>query len=168
MRETVVNSWCDACMSDDEIREPAMHIYTVGIQPGETVRPPLKVLELCEIHNKLVADLMMLLEETGQIPDVKAAPVMRKAGQGKPGSTDTLETNPPMDCPIPDCGRELRRNSLTNHIWSQHLGGVQTKKAQPTKCPTCGDRPEQMMMHRSAAHGYGQLQEAIDTWNERN
>ena len=165
MRETVVNAWCDACMADDEIREPAAYTYTIGIQQGETARPPLKVLELCEIHNKLISDLMMLLEETGQIPDVKAAPV--KVTRDRRGA-DTLESNPPMECPIPDCDKELRRNSLTNHIWSQHLGGVGTKKAQPAKCPTCGERAEQMMMHRSAAHGYGQLQEAIDTWNERN
>jgi hypothetical protein len=56
-------------MSENGGRVSAVHIWTIRIGSGETIRPLLEVLELCAVHSKLITDLKGLLDADAIEPD---------------------------------------------------------------------------------------------------
>ena len=146
MREVVVMAWCDACALEDA-KTAAVSTFTVGIVAGES-RPALKLLELCERHNKLIVDVQLLLAEVGQAPDVKPAKQPAAVGRGL------------VACPI--CDKEMTRNGLVGHIWSQHR--QQERPAPPTTCPDCGQAFSGAAgcgNHRVYTHGWDPVADAL-------
>lgn len=160
MREMIWNHWCDACYADGQLQQEATHIYTVGIVTGEEVRPGLKVLELCDMHDKLATDMQALLAEVGQVPDFKAAMEARK---GRP--IDNIARRVGMkdfvECPV--CRQNIVKSSLITHVWGLHRRGDE-RPAHGTICPECRARyttGQGMAAHRRAEHGFDSLAEAL-------
>src|SRR6476469_5372504 len=108
MREVVVMAWCDACALEDA-KTAAVTTYTVGVVAGES-RPALKLLELCERHNKLIAEVQQLLADVGQQPELgpKAATRAQTAYVSSGAAEHVL-------CPI--CQASVTRQALINHVW---------------------------------------------------
>jgi hypothetical protein len=152
MREMIMRRWCDMCYAEGALQQEAEHTYTVGIVSGEG-RPALKVLEVCEVHNKTAVELMDLMKEIGQLPDLRA-----KAEPVKPvlAATDI----PTKECPV--CGTGVPRNTLVQHVWTRHR--EDEKPAVPTVCPECRmpiDNGSGMSAHRRSVHGHSALDEAL-------
>jgi hypothetical protein len=149
MREVVVMRWCDACHQEDA-KTAATSAFTVGIVAGES-RPALKLLELCERHEKLIVELQLLLSEVGQTPEVKPK---AQAQEYLPTARDVLA------CPI--CGREMTKGGLVGHVWIQHAG---TQRPEPpTICPDCRlsfSSASACGVHRRSAHRYDPLEDAL-------
>lgn len=152
MRETVIRAWCDACWQDGEQRTPSTHSYTAGIVVGET-RPGLKLLELCDMHDKLALDLMALLADIGTVPEFK---VKSKA----PEPVVQYAMSKTVSCPV--CNTGLTRSSLVNHIWSNHR--TDNKPNVGTVCPECRteyDTGQGVAAHRRFEHGHDAVAEAL-------
>jgi len=146
-REIIVASWCDRCQAIDDRKEPATHTYTIGLVKGET-RPALKIVELCDAHDPMLADLFDLLAKNA-IP-LEPAPAKR-------APADELA------CRI--CGKEFTaRTSVTQHVWTVHRPGQTRGGNQPARCPDCREayEPDGMRMHRSRSHGYTALDMAYE------
>ena len=155
MREMVWNSWCDACYSDGEAKVPALHTFTVGAVGGET-RPGLKLLELCEQHSKLILEVQVLLQQTGQLPDFS------KAAKPKPvaSSPSTPYAHRMTVCPI--CRAEYARNGMVAHVWRAHR--TDKRPDHHGRCPTCYEQQDNsagLAAHRRIAHGYDALEDAL-------
>lgn len=156
MREMIMRSWCDACYADGELQQEAVKTYTIGIVSGEN-RPALKLLELCDTHDKIAQDLIHLLSEVGQLPDIKK-PV------GRPPSevVHQASSSKIVDCPV--CGEGISRGGLVAHIWAQHRPG-ETKPVYGPACPECRveyDTGQGLAAHRRAEHGFDAVAEALD------
>lgn len=144
-REIIVASWCDRCQAIDDRKEPATHTYTIGLVKGET-RPALKVVELCDAHDPMLADLFDLLAKNS---------IPLEPAKKQPASE--------LECRI--CGREFSaRTSIVQHVWQVHRPGEDRLGEQPARCPECGDSysPDGMRRHRSRVHGYTALDAAYE------
>lgn len=153
-REIVRLSWCDRCDAEDR-KTPATHTYTVGLVHGET-RPAPRVLELCDEHDPILADVFDLLAKNSipLDPNAKAA-----KPAPSPAAAVTYRGGSRIECDV--CGVAMARSSLVNHIWSQHRPG-ETKPEPPRVCPDCRTPfdPAGMSMHRNKVHGYSAVDEA--------
>lgn len=156
MKEVIVKAWCDACWLDGEQRTPSAHTYTTGMVGGESSRPQLKVIELCDMHDKIATDFMALLSEVAAVPDFnkpaapKAAPPPVKYNSGKR-----------VDCPV--CHEEFTTGGLVGHIWSLHRPG-ETRPVMGTVCPDCRaeyDTGQGLGQHRKAEHGWNAIADAL-------
>jgi uncharacterized C2H2 Zn-finger protein len=144
-REIIVASWCDRCQAIDDRKEPATHTYTIGLVKGET-RPALKVVELCDAHDPMLADLFDLLAKNS-IP-------LEPPTAGKRAPADDLV------CRV--CGKEFTaRTSTVQHVWQMHRPGEDRGK-QPARCPECHEpfSAPAMSSHRSRSHGFSALDNA--------
>lgn len=152
MREVVVRAWCDACWQDGEQRTPSTRTYTAGIVSGET-RPGLKLVELCDVHDKMAVDLMALLADIGTVPDLKPKPKTPEPVSNS-GATRLV--------PCPVCHIDVQRNGLVSHIWSNHRSDE--KPVYGTLCPECRtqyDTGQGLAAHRRSVHGYDAVAEAL-------
>lgn len=150
MREMIMRRWCDECWHEGQLQNEASFTYTMGVVQGES-RPALKVLELCEDHNKLAVDLMDLLKEIGQLPDFT---------QAKKTPASSTPAVPQLACPV--CGMAMAKTSLIGHVWSKHR--TDRRPDQPRNCPTCGefiDNGTGMSAHRRSSHGFDALADAL-------
>ena len=147
-REIIVASWCDRCQAIDDRKEPATHTYTIGLVKGET-RPALKIVELCDAHDPMLADLFDLLAKN-------AIPLEPPAKRADPADD--------LVCRV--CGKEFTaRTSTVSHVWNIHRTDTtraEAMQAQPSRCPECREpfSPEGMRAHRTRAHGWTALDEA--------
>lgn len=134
----------------EEGRTEATHTYTVGLVAGET-KPALKVLELCDRHDKLAGELAGILAGIGQTPALPAK-VVAPAPTPPP-------SRPSWDCPL--CGEHLGRNVAVAHVWNRHRRDVRPEI--PKRCPDCGHPAtgQGMTAHRRSAHGYDALADAL-------
>lgn len=156
VREIRVLAWCDVCHLEHE-QTPAEHAYSIGIVAGET-RPAIKVLELCETHDKIAAELIALLAGIGTTPELKAKP----AAMGRPPAPGPRTNTGRLlrDCPV--CDQTVPSNTLVSHIWQRHR--TDPKPAALMRCPDCGLRgnnTQHVAAHRRAAHGHDALTEAL-------
>jgi uncharacterized C2H2 Zn-finger protein len=145
-REIIVASWCDRCQAIDDRKEPATHTYTIGLVKGET-RPALKIVELCDAHDPMLADLFDLLAKNS-IP-------LEPATRAEPADD--------LACRV--CGKEFTaRSSTVQHVWQVHRPGEPRVGQEPARCPECRESfdPAGMRAHRSRAHGYTALDRAYD------
>lgn len=151
MRETQVLSWCDQCWREDEVREAAVESFVVGIVAGETTRPMLRLLLVCERHAKDVRALAELVADVEPYA-APAPPTTRRVG-APPTGTD--------QCPL--CDYRATRTPLVNHVWREHAPHA-TRPPVPDACPDCGHRgnAQQVGVHRRGAHGYDALVEAVE------
>lgn len=148
-REVIIASWCDRCDALER-KTAATHTYTIGIVKGEN-RPALRVVELCDDHDPMLADLFDLLAKNSIPLDPDA--LKPAAPSPAPARRDREE------CRV--CGAEVARSSLITHVWTQHRAG-ETRPAPPVRCPECRKSipPAGMSMHRNRAHGVSALDEA--------
>lgn len=152
MREVVMLSWCDGCQLEGALRTEATHTWTVGAVAGES-KPALKVLELCDIHNKVIADLMVLLADVGQTPQLAPAP----KPLGRPRIYEPVDLTP---CPV--CRTELNPGSLIGHVWTHHR--KDKRPPAPKQCPDCGagfNSAASCGTHRKSVHGFDPLDFAL-------
>jgi hypothetical protein len=152
MRELIQKCWCDQCWHEDHLQQEATATYTIGLVAGEQ-RPSLKILELCDTHNKLAVDLMDLLKDIGQLADLKPRAVRL------PSAAAPVEP-PRKACPI--CRRDVQANVMVNHIWTNH----RTDERPPTLtvCPECRKTVatgQGMSAHRRTAHNYDAVLDAL-------
>lgn len=146
MRELLIQKWCDACFQDGEIRTPSRSTLTIAMQLGEG-RPPAKIVELCEIHEKLVADLLPLVAAVAELAlDQPAKPLKRSEAAPRSAS--------PTTCPVCDRSYTVKA-SVTSHLWQEHRPGE--KRFPPDlRCPDCGQRASSTVTystHRANEHG---------------
>jgi hypothetical protein len=148
-REVILASWCDRCDALER-KTPATHTYTAGIVKGEN-RPALRIVELCDEHDPMLADLFDLLAKHS-IPLDPAA--LRPAEPARPAARSERQ-----ECLV--CGEPIAKGSLVVHIWSQHRAGEE-RPASPARCPECRKpfAPQGMGIHRNRLHGYSALDEA--------
>lgn len=163
MRELVMRKWCDACYADGEIQEPATTTYTIGAVSGET-RPALRVVELCERHDKVATDLIHLLSGIGQLPDFaqKTQKPLSAINEGKQGRPFTSAENAARTMPCPICDIGIVRSAMINHVWSQHR--TDPKPVYGTTCPDCRaeyDTGQGVAAHRRSEHGFDALADAL-------
>jgi hypothetical protein len=145
MREVVMKEWCDVCWME-ETKTEALHTFTVGAVKGES-KPALKVLMMCDVHQKIILELQTVLGATGQT--LVPAPV-------KPQGPAPAKR---MACPA--CGQEVAAASIVGHVWSAHR--PDTRPPMPKDCPECGEHLDNgtgMAAHRRS-HGYDALAEAM-------
>jgi hypothetical protein len=145
VKEHLIRTWCDGCVAVDMRTEGETHTIKIDGKAAE--------VDLCERHVKqLIEPLLAVIEERG-VP-VKPAP--RPASNGRP-------------CPF--CDSNISTASIVGHVYTQHAGGLDKKPPTPAVCPECGDaNPDARSMgaHRSRAHGWSALSEAIAIVNARN
>lgn len=108
MREITISKYCESCWLEGEQRTPAVGSWVIGIVPGESGRPALKVLDLCDVHANVVTDLAGLLAKTATVPIPAAAPAKAPAA------------GPKRSVPCRVCQLQVNRSSLTTHVWSKH------------------------------------------------
>jgi hypothetical protein len=156
MREIQVLKWCDICFQEankeDGLfidRTPAIGTFTLGCVEGEGMRPTPKAIDVCEVHAKQFRDLIIILRESGQLPEPPPAP-----------PTKSNNGDPMVTCPV--CSERVTRNSLLPHVWGVHRHGEKRPKA-PAICPECKEKyqPQGMSLHRKANHGVDPLFEAL-------
>jgi hypothetical protein len=168
MRELILKVWCDLCALervsgglDIAVNVEAKHTYTLGAVQGES-RPALKVLELCDTHDKVATDLIELLGQLGQTPELKTKPApVAPPPVERQGTAKRL-------VPCPCCRVETGRNTLVAHVWGRHrtdqrpdLHGV---------CPECKLRVDSntgLSAHRRSSHGFDALVEALAGVDEK-
>lgn len=162
MRELILKVWCDICALervsgglDIQVNVEAHHTYTIGAVVGES-KPALKVLELCDTHNKVATDLIELLGHLGQTPTVAAHPVR------PPIHTPEAVEHARRPVPCPACRTEIGRNTMVAHVWARH----RTDERPDLKgvCPECRLRVDSntgLSAHRRSAHGYDALEDAL-------
>lgn len=165
MRQTIIASWCDACMRQEKRtdgRTVNLHI------DGES-----KSLELCPKHEQqLLAPLQVLLEVYGVELKGRAAAAIEKQVQPLPPTTEAyIDLAPPLfPTPVssspsnlrlyecPSCGKKYdKRNSFIYHL--REAEGV--AQATDTSCPDCGrefDKVSTCTTHRVRDHGYDGVQ----------
>lgn len=151
-REVIIASWCDRCDADDR-KTAATHTYTIGLVKGET-RPALKVVELCDEHDPMLADLHDLIAKHSIPFDPKTA--------AKPAPVAaTSSSHKQAACRI--CGDVLTTPALLSHIWNVHRKG-ETRPPVPRICPDCRQpyAPQGMGVHRNNAHGYSSIEDAYE------
>lgn len=157
MREIVMLKWCDGCQLEGALRTEATHTFTVGCVAGEQ-RPGLKVLELCDIHHKVIADLQQLLAEVGQTPELPPKP--KPAESSTASYYATSRNSEPVQCPV--CAKDMIRGSLIGHVWSHHR--KDKRPPAPTVCPDCGERypsPAGCGVHRRQVHDFDALADVL-------
>lgn len=157
MREVIIKQNCDACWQDGELKTPSAGAWTIGIVAGESGRPALKVLDLCEQHTKLVTDLVALLADVELTPD-KPGPEPRLFDA--PRRTTSPGNLRVVACPV--CRQEINRSSMVGHIWSQHR--TDRKPDQPPTCPECREpygNGQGMATHRRIVHGFDAVVDAL-------
>jgi hypothetical protein len=153
VREVVVMRWCDACHQEDT-KTAASSTFTVGIVAGES-RPALKLLELCERHEKQIVELQLLLQEVGQTPDVPPRPAAPTADRYARSSASE-----PVSCPV--CGKGMTGAGLLGHVWGQHR--TDERPDPPKVCPECRleyNTASGCAVHRRNAHGFDPVAEAL-------
>jgi len=153
MREVVVMRWCDACQQEDMTKTPATSTFTIGAVAGES-KPALKVLELCERHEKLITDLQLLLREVGQQPEMAPTATRAQHSYASSGAAEQVL------CPV--CQASVTRQALINHVWNRHR--TEGRPEAPKVCPECRvsyPSPAGCGVHRRMAHGYDPLAEAL-------
>jgi hypothetical protein len=160
MRELILKVWCDVCALErlgDHME--AQHTYTVGAVSGES-RPALKVLELCDTHNKLATDLMELLAQVGQTLAAKPA---RQA----PPPEERQPTNAQRLVACPACRLEVARNAMVAHVWRHHRSD--SRPDHHLICPTCREvtsSPAGLAAHRRNVHGFDAVADALSGVDE--
>lgn len=165
MRRVKIEQWCDFCWQDDEQETEAVRCYTVGVVEGET-RPALRIVETCEMHSKLIGDLLGALE--GCVPFQADHPATGKAAVQRDPQAALFATarrplppsQQPHDCPL--CSRTLGKGALVEHIWKTHR--TDDRPQAPTSCPDCGLRMKSAQavgQHRRHSHGYDALEAVL-------
>jgi uncharacterized C2H2 Zn-finger protein len=158
MRKVRIEQWCDFCWQDGEQETPATRTWTVGALESESNRPALKVVETCELHSKILDELVAILgaaapyhSEPGPKPKQPALFASRRDSPSKEAH----------ECPI--CGDVLRHKaSLVSHVWNFHR--PDERPPAPTRCPTCGHiekQPTTLGQHRRYQHDYDPLQDVL-------
>jgi Drought induced 19 protein (Di19), zinc-binding len=153
MRELIQKVWCDACYQEGAHQVEASHTYTLGIVGGEQ-RPALKLLELCDTHDKLATELLGLLAGIGQLPELKAKKAVA------PPSAPRIQI-----CPA--CKAEIWGNAMIKHVWDMHR-----KDERPQYhgvCPTCREVQNNaagLAAHRRMAHDFSALEDALSGVSE--
>lgn len=167
MRKIRIDTWCDYCWLDGEQETPAVATWTIGLLPGENMRPSLRLLETCELHSKAIVEMRDMTERLSLI-DSKAAqparPVPVAAIQRDPEFEYDQHLPPssqPTQCPV--CHLVLStKQSCVNHVWSKH--SQSGRQPMPLECPDCDATYENgnaAGIHRRFAHGYDALDEAL-------
>lgn len=164
MRELILKVWCDICAmerGEDGLQLPmhmeASHTYTIGVVAGEA-RPALKLLEVCDTHNKVATELIDLLAQVGQTPDMPT--VKPAARQAQPLSEAQGAAKRLVPCPA--CRLEVQRNTMVSHVWRHHR-----KDSRPDlhlTCPTCREKsanPAGLAAHRRQIHDFDALADAL-------
>lgn len=142
-REVIIAAWCDRCEAQERGKVAATHTYTVGLVKGEN-RPALRVLELCDGCDPMLADLFDLLAK------------------------NTVPLDPPPKVVAGDeatcriCGKSLSTvASVVGHVWSQHRHSA--RPPVPARCPECRQAvPSQGMGNHRKVHGWSALEEAYE------
>jgi hypothetical protein len=156
VREVQTLSWCDECYRDDpDSRTPVVASFVVGIVEGESVRPALRVLLCCEAHAKPVRDLLAILADAEPFA---ADEHPRKGRPPKQLALDVDVPKPPQMCPLCDYTRTTR-GAVVTHVWNVHANAE--RPPQPDACPDCGWSGGNIGVHRSQAHGFNALDEAL-------
>ena len=163
MKEVRIESFCDWCVKDGNIRTPSELTFHVVINTVVHQRPRTHVLDVCAAHYKSrILEFADLLEEL-PVSDMDDVPVPtlstpprfnRSAARG--------EIDPPKKETCEICGTTLNRGSLVQHIWNVHRPG-ETRPPQPDQCPECGavmNKPRYMNTHRAQSHGWNPLEDA--------
>lgn len=169
MRELILKVWCDICALervsgglDIVVNVEAQHTYTMGAVVGES-RPALKVVELCDTHNKVATELIELLNQLGQTPDV--APKQSAPAPARPPSFPTSD-NAKRLVPCPCCRVEVARNTMVAHVWRHR---PDKRPELHLQCPTCRERaanPAGLAAHRRQAHDFDALADALSGVDE--
>jgi len=160
MREIQVVKWCDICFQEGNKQDTlfvekaeATHTFTIGCIEGEGSRPTPKVLDVCDVHAKQFADLIPILHEVGQLPQISQPSPPPAVAATKP--LNELRVN----CPV--CDERVMRNTIIPHVWKAH---VRTERPPiPSVCPECKEKfqAQGMALHRKANHGVDPLVEAL-------
>lgn len=140
MKEHVIRTWCDAC-PEGEREEAVTHHVAIDSQRSE--------VDLCERHVKQLLEPLALLVGDLRVepPPPALAPGNRRRGAY-------------TSCPL--CGLKVVKDAVVSHVWVTHVRGV--RPARPLVCPECGKQfgtTNGCGAHRSQAHGYTALAEAV-------
>lgn len=158
MREVQIKSWCDLCWQDGERKTETVTTWTVGVASGEK-RPELKMVETCQEHQVMFADLQAKLATAAPLTGVAKPAVATRAPKGL-GE---------IECRV--CGDYLTtRAALVNHVWGQHRPSEQRATYRAGKCTECGfvaNSTSGMSAHKSRSHGWDALEEAYSGVNQR-
>jgi hypothetical protein len=152
MREMKMLRWCDMCWHEGQLQQEATWTYTIGLVANES-RPALKLLEVCDTHNKVVVDLAAMLAEVGQLPDLP-----KKVG--RPPLEDQHPRRTATPCPV--CRVEVAKNTMVAHIWTNHR--TDEKPPLPEICPQCRAHipsPQGMAQHKRVQHGFDAVADAL-------
>lgn len=152
MRELRLLKWCDMCWQETETQQEAVNSYSVGICSGES-RPALKLVELCDTHQKVLVDLLALLANIGTTPDL----IPKKSTKPVAALQTVRPTKP---CPV--CHELVGENVLVTHVWRMHRDDE--RPPMPKVCPQCRAQVETgtgMSAHMRNVHQYSALDDAL-------
>jgi uncharacterized C2H2 Zn-finger protein len=159
MREVRIDSFCDWCVKDGNIRTPSELTFHVVINTVVLQRPQTHMLDVCAAHYKSrileFADLLEQLpvSDLADEPTFSTPPRVKAKARGK---AEEIER-----CPF--CPEEMRHASLVTHLWNKHSGPGK-RPDPPKKCPECGAvmvNPSHMGTHRAQSHGWSAMGAAI-------
>lgn len=127
MKQVSVNTWCDACIEEDDAHVPGE--TTPPLVMGRAARP--RTLDLCERHRKeFIEPLSALLTSRGVMLDRPAPSISSSDEPRKSKPKAAAQILGPFDCLIPGCtGRATTSNggqgfanldSIRGHIRTNH------------------------------------------------
>jgi len=162
MREVQIVKSCDMCYHEYEgDGEPpkieATHTVKMAIALIESVSPPFKVLDLCDMHVKAFTELHSFINDVPLPAPAPAAPMAKPALFKAPSG----EGNRMVHCPV--CQKPNKRATMVAHVWQHHRKDLKPE-APVGKCPDCNehyDSGQGMSAHRRSVHGYDALIEAL-------
>lgn len=170
MREVTITNYCDVCWQDGAQRTAASQTWAVAIREGE--KPgPVKLLEVCDPHAKLLADVALIHQGAPDLAQVSAAKVPPAAKSVRPaGDQRGSVVSSTIICPV--CDQSFVRTSARAHIYRRHRGMVPPRGQISSTCPICQrvtDTSTGSAQHLVRAHGIDPLYDAlsgVDGWNK--
>jgi predicted RNA-binding Zn-ribbon protein involved in translation (DUF1610 family) len=178
MREVAITLWCDLCSPDDRQRGTTSYALTIQeVQPTTEglILPPVKTLDLCDMHAKSLDELTSAVLEHG----VRAIAVVRKRDDIPEAKSSGSKATPGVAKDVkacPACGYVGSNHTIAaEHLLSKHMGqGVATlraRRAADTACPECGvdfADSRAVAFHRKREHDRTIMDDALDAWNAAN
>lgn len=168
----MIIKWCDVCFLEthsSERDEPGLKLeatqsFALSAAEGDTKRPSLHVLDVCDVHAKPFLDLVQLMTE---LPLIEKTPTSNASVAQLPPSKRPAAVRHPspsnMHSPCPVCQRTMARSSISAHVWREHRHQQPPKPAQGN-CPECGLAVASgvaLGQHRRHEHGWDSLIEAL-------
>ena len=158
MQEVKILRWCDACHQESGTLSDVRARYQVSVMTvGGSNQPLVRVLELCDVHAKVVEDVREMMRSCGQ--PVGANDVEPEQPE-LPLADDKYQWRTKRrDCPM--CGKSLSDSGVRYHLVSSH--GAK-KIVQPKRCPDCAyksDNALAMGAHRAQAHRYSIITDMV-------